>query len=251
VSETAPPGDGSLPLSTAETWALHVKGLRHAYVRASFRQRYQVAMQRLDNPGSLPNELVATLSVLEAIARAIVTDVEESRGQDRDKAYRKIKNLGPVELLARACHCFGLTGEWFGADWELVPHITRFRNLLVHEATFLDGATCKEVIATSGRLRARLCELYSTRVPVSGGESVSESVHKAVGHHRVVDADDLDHARRIATAIERLDSHDWRAEIAYFPDRGRYGVVSPNAGAEYMARVVAETRHEGPERAAS
>jgi hypothetical protein len=132
------------------------------YVNATLRQRYSVAMQRIDNPSLGPSLLVNVVSALEGFARAVAMRVLVGKGVSLEQAYRCLKHLGALELIAdHVCPAYKITPEEaFGPHvWSQLPQAIKFRNLLIHEATYLNGNTCKRLIAASRHTLEELAEL--------------------------------------------------------------------------------------------
>lgn len=151
---------------SAEFYLSHVAELRDSYVNSTLSQRYGVALQRLD-PAALPNQVVNEVLVLEAIARSVALEAYTLAGDSRSQAYAKVKKKSLVDLLEIACEHAGVQPSWFnGQDWERLPCAVAYRNLLVHEATFLDGGICREMIAVSRRTLDRLWLLAQSRLPL-------------------------------------------------------------------------------------
>ena len=132
----------------------HLKRLRQAYVDATLSQRIAIAQQRIDNLECGPNQLCNTLGALEAIARAILLDLKIANGQPQLKAYAEIKMLNTTNLIKRICREKRISPRaMFGQEWELIIYAEQYRNLLMHEGTYLRGSystrfieACKRVI---------------------------------------------------------------------------------------------------------
>lgn len=122
--------------------------LREHYLRATPRQRYQVALQRIENASSGPSLLVNVMSALEGFTRSVAVRQRVDMGETYEQAYPKVRNVGPVDLLSEhVCPTLETTPEEaFGPEaWSALPDAVDFRNLLVHEATYLHGGTCKRL----------------------------------------------------------------------------------------------------------
>ena len=136
--------------------------LRELYVKATLRQRYRVALDRIEYAHLGPSLFVNVMAALEGFARAVALKKALERGDAVGTAYNRIRNLGPVELLTlHVCPAYDTTpAAAFGDDaWEKLPDAVRFRNLLVHEATFLHGGTCDTLIGASQHILTRLAEM--------------------------------------------------------------------------------------------
>jgi hypothetical protein len=126
--------------------------LRKMYVKATLRQRYGVAIQRIDNPGLGPSLLVNVVSALEGFSRAVAMRGLVTDGVPLEQAYKRLKHLGAVDLLVdHVCPKYRVAPrDAFGSGaWDQLPEAVEFRNLLIHEATYLNGGTSKRLIAAS------------------------------------------------------------------------------------------------------
>ncbi len=131
---------------------ISAKELRAIYQQGTVRQRYRIAVSRIDNPHLGPSVLVNTVSALEGFARCVAVRQRISAGEDAEKVYTDLKFVGPVELLRdHVCVRFGVDPALaFGNDaWCQIDEAVEFRNLLVHEATYLHGGTCRRLIAAT------------------------------------------------------------------------------------------------------
>jgi hypothetical protein len=136
--------------------------LRDLYIRGTPRQRFRIALQRIDNPELGPSLLVNVMSALEGFARAVAVHTRVTNGQPVEAAYSSLRNVGPVDLIAdHICPAYRTTpAKLFDpADWALLPDAVKFRNLLVHEATFVNGGTATALINAARRMLNRLGEL--------------------------------------------------------------------------------------------
>ena len=139
-----------------------VKELREAYINASPRQRYLVALDRLKYEDSGPNLLIQHVSAVEGFARSVALEFEVKGGEPRDLAYDRLRNIGPVPLIRD--HIAGkiqmdpgiLFGEY---EWELFDIAVQFRHLLVHEATFLRQGYTNELIPACKTILDKIAEI--------------------------------------------------------------------------------------------
>jgi len=136
--------------------------LRGLYVRATLRQRYSVAKARIDNPDHGPNRVVAAIAALEGFTRAVAVKAELESGTPLELAYEKLRWTKPLELLESyvlpALHT--TPAEVFDpAMWKLLPEAIEFRNLLVHEATYLHGGTCEQLVDAAVHVLERIAQL--------------------------------------------------------------------------------------------
>lgn len=116
--------------------------LRETYPKLSPSQRLNIIRQRLEDHHFGPNRLVTSVSAVEGLARSLVIRLgAKGKGQEAlAKAYRRnekssAKNLVEQYLLKKAKV---RPEEHFGEEtWKLFCHAENFRNLVVHECTYL------------------------------------------------------------------------------------------------------------------
>lgn len=140
--------------------------LRQLYVQGNLRQRYVVAASRIACPDHGPNQVVASVAALEGFARAIAVKALVTNGATPEDAYDKLRWAKPIELVEKhALPALGTTAaKAFEAhEWELVPTAVEFRNLLVHEATYLHGGTCRQLVDAAVHVFERLAELSGAK----------------------------------------------------------------------------------------
>lgn len=143
-----------------------VDDLRQLYVQGNLRQRYAVAASRIDNPDDGPNQVVAAVAALEGFARAIAVKALRNNGTSLEAAYEKVRWAKPIDLVEKhALPALGTTAnDAFGAEhWELLPAAIDFRNLLVHEATYLHGGMCQKLVDATVHVFDRLAELSGAK----------------------------------------------------------------------------------------
>jgi hypothetical protein len=136
--------------------------LRELYVRGTLRQRYGIACQRIDHPELGPSVLVNAVSALEGFSRAVAVRALIETGTKLEEAYEYHRRASVVHLIARhICPILRTTPvKAFGAKaWGRIPLALEYRNLLIHEATFLNGGTCRQLIAATRHCLDRLATL--------------------------------------------------------------------------------------------
>lgn len=118
----------------------HRTELRKIYVNSSPRQRLRVALQRISNTDHEPNLLVTRVSAVEAVARSLLVHQLATSETTALTFYDIFRNTGPTALVeAYRLAKNGVPAvEVIGADqWELFGQAVSYRNLLVHECTYL------------------------------------------------------------------------------------------------------------------
>lgn len=136
--------------------------LRDRYINATLRQRYSVAMARIDNPDHGPNRVVAAVAALEGFSRAVAVKAAMTNGETLEAAYSRLQWMKPLDLLeANVLPALHTTAsEAFDPDmWQILPEAIEFRNLLVHEATYLHGGTCEHLVAAAVHVLERIGRL--------------------------------------------------------------------------------------------
>lgn len=126
--------------------------LRELYIKGTLRQRYSIASQRFDRSAVGPSELVNCVSALEGFARAVAMRRLIEAGNTPKNAHSHLRNLGVVELITlHVCPAYQISPEsLFDTEaWKQIPEAIEFRNLLVHEAAFLNGGTCRRLITAT------------------------------------------------------------------------------------------------------
>jgi hypothetical protein len=118
-------------------YVAELERIRSKYISVSPRQRLHVIRQRLANPDHGPNTLVTHVSAVEALARSLVL---HNAGSDPSAQYSKFRNHDPDKLVALFLERIraGTPAEVLGQDvWQKFRYAVSYRNLLVHECTYL------------------------------------------------------------------------------------------------------------------
>jgi hypothetical protein len=144
------PAHRSAPSTSGQSdpYELTPKQLRDIYIRGTLRQRYRIAAQRFDSATVHPSTLVNAVSAMEGFARAVAVHQLVGVGLSVEKAYEYVKKLGIVDLVEKhICPALQVSPRaLFGAgSWGAIPKAVEFRNVLVHEAAFLNGGTCRRL----------------------------------------------------------------------------------------------------------
>lgn len=114
--------------------------LREQYVTATPRQRLAKARQRILNVHAYPNQLVTHVSAVEGVARALLMHERAKAKVELRAIYGKYKNREAHTLVAEylAAKGFPDPAASIGAnEWQQFRHAVDYRNLLVHECTYL------------------------------------------------------------------------------------------------------------------
>jgi hypothetical protein len=124
---------------TESEFGARLRELRALYVRATPRQRYSVAKQRMTRPQDGPNTLVACVSAVEGFARCLAMHQVADSKDALEQVYPEYRDLGATDLITRYLSRIGQVPDAiFGEGaWSDFGYAVRYRNLLAHEATYL------------------------------------------------------------------------------------------------------------------
>lgn len=159
-----------MPLPHVLAQVAELEKLRRLYEGATPRERFSVALNRINNPAAYPNELVTRVSAVEAFARSLLANFGARNKAEVLTKYRKLlkrEATGLVEAYARL-HAAS-PRELFGEElWEVFRLAVSARNLLVHECTYLDTEKYLPMAHSCTEVLFGLSKLSSTRRPKSG-----------------------------------------------------------------------------------
>lgn len=146
--------------------AAELQKLRVDYEGATPRQRLSVAMQRINNPDSYPNDLVTRVSAVEAFARSLlanfgISNREELLAKHRRLAKREAHNLVEAYVKLHKTTPAVVFGEEL---WETFRVAVAARNLLVHECTYLDAQKYLPMAHACSEVLFALAKLSDTKV---------------------------------------------------------------------------------------
>lgn len=138
----------------------HIKGLRRDYIESHPAQRMHVIRQRLANPEHQPNLLVTYVSAVEALARSIAMHLQT--GESLQAIYPRYKYMSPETIVEEIVE--KKTGQcpedYFGSEvWQRFLYSVEYRNLLVHECTYLGQDRTPYLIAACQIMLERISEL--------------------------------------------------------------------------------------------
>ena len=142
----------------------HEKDLRDVYIKSDPIKRLGVIKQRIKNPDGRPNMLVVYVSAVEAMARSIVLDLATHEGFSRVDAYQNVQFIRAKDLLEKICghqKVGRTTDEIFGSEhFQNFLCAEKYRNLLVHECTYLKQEVTTELIESTQKILDRLEAFY-------------------------------------------------------------------------------------------
>lgn len=134
-----------------------LEDLREKYIQATPRQRLSVIRQRIENPYANPNVLVTTFSGVEALSRSLAMHDRGSTKEALTGSYAKFRDRPASSLIQEYLKSKGKTpAEVFGKEpWATFKLAEGYRNLLVHECTYIGNikfdplvAACNSVLDT-------------------------------------------------------------------------------------------------------
>ena len=144
-----------------------LRQLRGIYVAAPPQARWNVIAQRLEQAEIGPVRLLTVVSAVEALARAILLEVQSRAGTDKARLYDRHKSKEPHVLVE---HLFAevqlpAPSTHFPEDtWDLFRHAVNFRNLVVHECTYLGQDKYRSLIAAGEEVLGELVKIGGIRV---------------------------------------------------------------------------------------
>ena len=120
----------------------HPDELQRTYAMATPAARLRVIKQRLASAhGEMGStRLVTMVSAVEAMARSLVVHSAGRPASTAEMRYRQFRSTGPVELVEEVLRLRGAGRPLahFGQEtWELFEVAARYRDLIVHECTFI------------------------------------------------------------------------------------------------------------------
>ena len=152
----------------------HLAELRKIYIEATPRQRYSIAKQRIDNLEHGPNVLVACVSAVEGLARSLAMHgkvlgkvIPSEIKPELSAIYPEFKRLGAESLVAEYLSGSGLPtpAEYFGPEtWQRFHYAIEYRNVLVHECTYLGQDRSPELIEACQSVLHKLAKAAGLKV---------------------------------------------------------------------------------------
>lgn len=142
----------------------HPDELQRAYAMATPAARLRVIKQRLASAhGEMGStRLVTIVSAVEALARSLVVHAAGRPASTAEMRHKQFRHTGPVELVEEVLRLRGATAarQHFERDtWDLFEVATRYRDLIVHECTFVGQDRHPYLIAAAEAVLRGLIEL--------------------------------------------------------------------------------------------
>jgi len=131
----------------------HLSLLRSSYITLNTEQRFRVARERIKEGGSYPNLIVVYVSAIEGVLRSLVVQLEaQASGLDKQSCYEKNERESVKSLLKKYTKLKMRNNKTIKlvdkSTLELVDYAVLYRNLLVHDCTYLrEGISIKLIEA--------------------------------------------------------------------------------------------------------
>ena len=147
----------------------HPEELQRVYAVATPAARLRVIRQRLASAhGEMGStRLVTVVSAVEALARSLVVHSAGRPSSTAEMRHRQVRNTGPVELVEEVLRLRGAKrgAQHFEPDtWDLFEVATRYRDLIVHECTYIGPDRHPHLIAATEAVLRGLVELAGLEV---------------------------------------------------------------------------------------
>ncbi|MBC5783879.1 hypothetical protein H8N03_13060 [Ramlibacter sp. USB13] len=147
----------------------HPDELQRAYAMATPAARLRVIKQRLASAhGEMGStRLVTIVSAVEALSRSLVVHAAGRPASTAEMRHKQFRHTGPVELVEEVLRLrgAGAAPQHFERDtWELFEVATRYRDLIVHECTYVGQDRHPYLIAAAEAVLRGLVELAGLEV---------------------------------------------------------------------------------------
>jgi hypothetical protein len=142
----------------------HPDELQRAYAMATPAARLRVIKQRLAGAhGEMGStRLVTMVSAVEALARSLVVHSAGRPASPAEMRHRQFRDTGPAELVEEVLRLRGAARGMQHFDretWELFEVAGRYRDLIVHECTYVGQDRHPYLIAAAESVLRGLIEL--------------------------------------------------------------------------------------------
>jgi hypothetical protein len=132
----------------------HADELLRKYATATPAARLRAIRQRLASaePEMGSTRLVTIVSAVEALARSLIVHAAGRPASTAEMRHRQFRAAGPVELVEEVLRLRGVPAapQQFGRDvWEMFEAATRYRDLIVHECTYVGQDRHPHLIAAA------------------------------------------------------------------------------------------------------
>jgi len=126
--------------------------LRETYATVPPQSRYNVILKRLEAEEIGPTRLITVVSAVEALARSIVVHRHRPNYTEALRVYMTQKDKAATTLVEEVLKSYGIgpASTHFSEDtWPLFRHAVNYRNLVVHECTYLGQDKYPSLVSAS------------------------------------------------------------------------------------------------------
>lgn len=148
-------------------YAQELLQLRRIYIEAGPQSRWNVIAQRLAHSEIGPVRLLTVVSAVEALARSLLVEIQARGSTERFRVHNRHRSKEPHVLVERlfAEMQMPIPSAHFTEDtWTLFKHSVNFRNLVVHECTYLGQDKYPSLIAACEEVLSELTRIGDIRV---------------------------------------------------------------------------------------
>ena len=152
--------------NTTLNYVTELSDLRSLYVSVNPQSRLNVIRQRLAQSEIGPTRLVTIVSAVEALARSLAVHESAKQGLEIASVYDSYRYEKPEALVKEVLNGHGYHDPqiYFKEDtWSLFLSAVGFRNLIVHECTYLGQDKYPSLIQASEDVLAALINLGGLR----------------------------------------------------------------------------------------
>ena len=136
--------------------------IREMYVLGTPQVRLNVINNRLNEPEIGAVKLVTIVSCIEALVRSLVVHLKAQNKNEIQHVYEKHRNQKPeslVEEYLKHNGCNDCSSFYQDDTWVLFQNAVKFRNLIVHECTYLGQDKYPSLISACGEVLDSLIKL--------------------------------------------------------------------------------------------
>ena len=132
----------------------HPDALQRTYAVATPAARLRAIRQRLASVhGEMaPTRLVTLVAAVEALARSLVVHSFGRPPSTAEMRHRQFRDLGPLELAEEVLRLRGAERaalHFEGDTWSLFETAVQYRDLIVHECTFIGADASAQLISAA------------------------------------------------------------------------------------------------------
>ena len=137
------------------------KELRKTYISAKPQIRLNVILKRIKESEIGPMRLLTLMSSIEALSRSLLIHAEVEVGNNIEQVYEKFRLEKPEKMVEKYFRKFKLNCNTFYKEdtWLLFKNAIDFRNLIIHECTYLGKDKYQSLIMACEEVLSSLIEL--------------------------------------------------------------------------------------------